>query len=124
MPTNFAFAGLTLADKLSTEGGDNEERASDVQSTATPPVYLSKGPTLFGAMVESRRLISAEYVLQFPIPLPDTNQLAGLQVPARMSEAAWAQMMAIINAYKPSIVKEPLAREESARSALQPDSTS
>ena len=90
-----AFAKLTEDDKLADNGSKVEEKRE-----LPPP-----SPTIFGALLESRKMISGE-VLQFPIPLPDTDELAGLQVPKRMSQAAWDQMMAIIKAYKPSIVKD------------------
>jgi hypothetical protein len=90
-------------------GGMVTEASSEgkVPPAQQPPQRLSP-PTLFGAMEESRRMTSTpEGILQFPIPLPDTDQLAGLQVPTRMSEQAWNQMLAIINAFKPSIVQAP-----------------
>jgi len=49
------------------------------------------------------------------IATPDSRELAGLQVPSTMTEADWAQMLAIINAYKPSIVKAGSRLEETGR---------
>lgn len=117
------YAGLTSADKLTTDVGDKGEASTEIKSTTPSPIRRPQPPTIFDAMVESRKLISGGEVLQFPIPLPDTDQLAALQVPKRMSEAAWRQMMAIINAYKPSIVKEPAESEASVKPASEPDPT-
>jgi len=127
------YAGLLESDKVV---NDDEQREVE-----TPAIENPRRPDIFGAIFGNPFKVTqvAEalakpsgppppQLLQFPIPLPDSDQLAGLQVPSRMTESDWTQMLAIINAYKSSIVRsgkhEPVARTVEPTPTSESDSTS
>ncbi|HUY09569.1 MAG TPA: hypothetical protein VMW80_09005 [Candidatus Dormibacteraeota bacterium] len=102
------YAGLLAGDKI----GPTDEEPHEAENrfgrgpipggpfdlfTMTPPA----------AAVEQQREASPQqpHLLQFPIPLADSDLLAALQLPSRMTEADWNRMLAIIGAYKTSIVR-------------------
>ncbi len=41
------------------------------------------------------------------LPVPEAKPWPILMVPERMTESAWTQMLAVLNAMKPGIVSDP-----------------
>lgn len=128
------YAGLIPGAKMANvEQAEGQEQSEDAEPRRTPDLFSS----IFGpppakvnpAAEAERNLLAAQppQLLQFPIPLPDSDQLAALQVPSRMTDADWNQMLAIITAYKSSIVRsgkpDSAGRTDAPRSASEPEQT-
>lgn len=112
-----AFAGLTPADRLTGDEEDNSGRSNEFSSDdpfatggtviqpPSPPKVVKPSPGTFEKAKESETTV-------IPILLPGVGQAGALKVPTTMSEAEWKTMLAIINAYKPTIVQPDLGHEE------------
>jgi hypothetical protein len=109
------FAGLTATDRLTGSDEDNEDDADEFASAdpfkagsavTTPPTVtrVVKAPPGSAPTFEHR--IPAELpTTVIPILLPGLGQAGALKLPTSMSEAEWNTMLAIIGAYKPTIVQ-------------------
>jgi hypothetical protein len=126
-----SYAALTAADTLTGNGGDNgddaNEFASDdpfrARSAVTTPSKVVKAPPGSATRFDERISTESSATTVIPILLPGVGQAGALKLPTRMSEAEWNTMLAIIAAYKPTIVQlGPSGREpEVPKPASQKD---
>lgn len=120
------YAGLLESDKVIHDDEQREVETPGIENQRRPDIFsgifgnLPKMTQVGESLEKKVQAPPSPQVLQFPIPLPDSDQLAGLQVPSRMTESDWAQMLAIINAYKSSIVRST-RREPTEANEAPPD---
>jgi hypothetical protein len=81
-----AFAKLAESDMLSGETEDKQDEENEVDTMVSPTSIAS----------------GQQRAVQLPI---SANQWATLQAPFPMSEGAWQQMMTVLGAMKPALVK-------------------
>jgi hypothetical protein len=68
-------------------------------------------PRPSAALPEPHRPKETPGMLTIPVPLDD-GQLATLQIPVKVTPAAWGRLMLVLNAYKPGLVDEPRKDED------------
>jgi hypothetical protein len=128
------YAGLIPGDNMTNvEQTEGQEHSEDAETRRGPDFFSSifgPPPAKVNQVAEAEKKVLAPQppqLLQFPIPLPDSDQLAALQVPSRMTDADWDQMIAIITAYKSSIVRpgkpDSAGRKDAPKSASEPEQT-
>jgi hypothetical protein len=98
------FAGFLTAGRANVSDENQDDTGAGAEETRKPSETSpnanqnTRKPALSG-MVETD--------LQIPVPLLDGG-LALLTLPRKMSEAAWRQMLGVLEAYKPAITSPPL----------------
>jgi hypothetical protein len=103
--SSIRYAGLVAGDKA-----DNDEDVGGHEDEDAPPVESSRpvaGPTPpYRAPGFDQPAPGDHASTIIPILLPSLGQVGALTLPTRMSEAEWKMMLAIIAAYKPTIVAD------------------
>jgi hypothetical protein len=121
------YAGLVPGDTMPNDEQTQSQQSAENAEKKAPDFFSSVfGPPAKVSQTAEKKVIAPQPVqlLQFPIPLLDSDQLAALQVPSRMTDADWNQMMAIITAYKSSIVRSVKPESDSERDVPKPVSES
>lgn len=96
-----AYSGIQVGDSLSPNGEDSEEDHEE-----EPPAPRDFAMTaIIPAVPQIKADTQPSEKIVIPIPL-GAEGLAALQLPTRMTRAAWARMLSIIAAYEDSVVDE------------------